>query len=151
MDVPRSTLVVISNSACIEAEKGHKLQLSFICHGIKVCRTEQQDLQYLKITSCEGMDSLKQASGSTNITSSTSKASACPRDFQLRNCWACSCHPDCVWSLKRIYSCLLSSGGDKQGSFSFSFFFSLQNFSHWVALTTDTSFLNPLLFSRWGS
>lgn len=53
MDVPESTVVVISNSACIKAGKGHKLQLLFICHGINVCRTEQQDRQYPKITSSE--------------------------------------------------------------------------------------------------
>lgn len=53
MDVPGSTVVVISKSACIEAQKGHKLQLSFICHGIKINRTEQQDLEHLKITSSE--------------------------------------------------------------------------------------------------
>ena len=78
MDVPGSTLVVISNSPCIEVEKGHKVQLSFICHGIKVWRTEQQDLDCLNITNSEGLDSLKLVQGSTSITSSTSKTSAGP-------------------------------------------------------------------------
>lgn len=78
MDVPGSTLVVISNSPCIEAEKGRKVQLSFICHRIKVWRTEQQDLDCLNITSSEGLDSLKLAQGSASITSSSSKDSAGP-------------------------------------------------------------------------
>lgn len=82
MDVPGSTVVVISNSVCIEAEKGHKLQLSFICCGIKVCRTEQQDLEYLKITSSEGIDSLREAKEAQTLHL-LSKASACPWDFQL--------------------------------------------------------------------
>lgn len=78
MDVPGFTLVIVSNSPCLEAEKGGKAQLSFVCHGIKIWRTEQQDLDCLNVISSEGLDPLKLARGSTNITSSTSKASTGP-------------------------------------------------------------------------
>lgn len=154
-DVPGSTLVIVSNSPCIEAEKGHKAQLSFMSwnKGLENRTASSRLPEHYEQWRAWALHWSWPKEAQTLRLLLAEPLLACAT-FSSETAELAASATLIVYGPNRGHRVYIAAQTvleeiNMDHSF-FSFFFFFANLSPWVALDTVNGFLNPLLFSRRG-